>query len=196
MSMLDGLSQCWWLSDTCSVNWDAWAAVGTFFAAFMALRISLAEQCRRRQEAMDRALGLSTLLEPDIEDWLKGIRLLVNHVNAEHAQAITESFDPEGGDVLRVPTAIRENLHRIHELDEPARELSIAVTCAVAAKKMEPRVREALREGALDREVVLDLFRRHLGEAGGALMKASNSLNERIFLAPKKRAWWKRILLG
>lgn len=37
MSMLDGVSQCWWLSTTCSVDWDAWSAVGTLSAVVVAL---------------------------------------------------------------------------------------------------------------------------------------------------------------
>lgn len=37
MSMLDGVSQCWWLSETCVVNWDAWAAIGTVAAVFTAV---------------------------------------------------------------------------------------------------------------------------------------------------------------
>lgn len=41
MSMLDGVSQCWWLSETCAVNWDAWSAVGTVFAAVVALVLAL-----------------------------------------------------------------------------------------------------------------------------------------------------------
>lgn len=40
--MIDGVSQCWWLSDTCVVNWDAWSAIGTGFAAVVALVIALA----------------------------------------------------------------------------------------------------------------------------------------------------------
>lgn len=45
MSMLDGVSQCWWLSSACLVNWDAWAAVGTVAAVFAAI---LAPAIQRR----------------------------------------------------------------------------------------------------------------------------------------------------
>ncbi|MGE8282845.1 MAG: hypothetical protein ACN6PX_03135 [Stenotrophomonas lactitubi] len=37
MSMLDGVSQCWWLSKSCAVNWNAWAAIGTVAAVFAAI---------------------------------------------------------------------------------------------------------------------------------------------------------------
>ncbi|MEN5271887.1 hypothetical protein [Stenotrophomonas lactitubi] len=196
MGMINGLSQCWWLSSTCGVNWDAWAAVGTFLAAFIALRIALSEQARRREEALDRALGLSTLLVPEIESWHVSIRGLVNHVGLDHAQAILESFEPEGGDVLRVPPMLRKHLHRIHELNAPARNLSMAVACAMSARQMESKVRAALRPDATDREEVLSLFLQHLGIAGGALVEASNEMNKRIFAPPVTRPWWWRLMLG
>lgn len=45
MGMLDGISQCWWLSKTCAVNWEAWAATGTVLAVFVAI---LAPAIQRR----------------------------------------------------------------------------------------------------------------------------------------------------
>lgn len=45
MGMLDGVSQCWWLSENCVVNWDAWSAVGTVAAVFAAV---LAPAIQRR----------------------------------------------------------------------------------------------------------------------------------------------------
>ncbi|AYO95603.1 hypothetical protein [Xanthomonas axonopodis] len=37
MRMLDGISQCYWLSNDCVVNWDAWSAIGTVAAVFAAV---------------------------------------------------------------------------------------------------------------------------------------------------------------
>ncbi|QQQ40949.1 hypothetical protein JJL50_13390 [Stenotrophomonas maltophilia] len=37
MSVLDGLSECWWLSNTCSLDWDAVASVGTVAGVLVAL---------------------------------------------------------------------------------------------------------------------------------------------------------------
>ncbi|AZM72875.1 hypothetical protein C9397_14425 [Xanthomonas vasicola pv. vasculorum] len=37
MGMLDGVSQCWWLSRYCIVNWDAWAAIATAVGVCTAL---------------------------------------------------------------------------------------------------------------------------------------------------------------
>ncbi|MEN5425928.1 hypothetical protein ABE522_06095 [Stenotrophomonas pennii] len=36
-SMSQGISQCWWLSKHCVVDWEAWAAWGTIAAVFVAL---------------------------------------------------------------------------------------------------------------------------------------------------------------
>lgn len=35
--MHEGVSECWWLSRSCEVNWDAWAAIGTVAAVFTAV---------------------------------------------------------------------------------------------------------------------------------------------------------------
>lgn len=55
MSIVDGVSQCWWLSPTCVVNWNAWAAIGTFAAAGAALLIAGAERRRRQADAKEAA---------------------------------------------------------------------------------------------------------------------------------------------
>lgn len=41
VGMRFGLSECWWLSQTCVADWTAWAAVGTFGAVAVALMIPL-----------------------------------------------------------------------------------------------------------------------------------------------------------
>jgi hypothetical protein len=196
MSVLDGVSQCWSLSRSCGVDWEAWSAIGTFFAAFLALRISLNELRRRREEALERALGLSTLLEPDVNEWHMRIRALRNEIRLDHAQAIKESFDVEGGDVLQVPHSVRENLHRIHELHKAAQGLAVAVACAVAARKMKGRVIQALRPEATDRILVLKILDTHLGIADDELERVLEEINARIFAGPRKRQWWKPSFLA
>lgn len=54
MSMIDGVSQCWWLSKTCVVNWDAWAAIGTVAAVFAAIFAPTIQRLlvRKRANAM------------------------------------------------------------------------------------------------------------------------------------------------
>lgn len=57
MAMRHGLSQCWWLSSTCEVNWNAWAAIATAVAAVVALGVGLAPifTARRQRRRIARA---------------------------------------------------------------------------------------------------------------------------------------------
>lgn len=52
--MRKGISECWWLSDTCAVNWNAWAAVGTVAAVFAAIFAPALQRLlvRRRANAL------------------------------------------------------------------------------------------------------------------------------------------------
>lgn len=50
MSMFDGVSQCWVLSRTCVVNWNAWAALGAWVASgatFLAVLLPYRNALRR-----------------------------------------------------------------------------------------------------------------------------------------------------
>ncbi|HFF2842372.1 TPA: hypothetical protein ACGCEE_004694 [Stenotrophomonas maltophilia] len=54
MSVLDGVTQCWWLSKTCAIDWTAWSAVATGAAVVVALLVGalpirLARDARRTQ---------------------------------------------------------------------------------------------------------------------------------------------------
>ena len=37
MEFISGISECWWLSRTCRIDWNAWAAIGTVTAVFAAI---------------------------------------------------------------------------------------------------------------------------------------------------------------
>lgn len=37
MEWIDGVSQCWWLSKTCAIDWDAWSSIGTMLGVLTAL---------------------------------------------------------------------------------------------------------------------------------------------------------------
>lgn len=41
MGMLDGISQCWWLSETCVIDWTAWSAIATCAAVVAALLVGV-----------------------------------------------------------------------------------------------------------------------------------------------------------
>lgn len=64
-AMRDGVSQCWWLSKTCEVNWDAWAAVGTVTAVFAAVFAPSIQQrlVRRKATALFMAAYMHDLVD-------------------------------------------------------------------------------------------------------------------------------------
>lgn len=65
MSILDGVSQCWWLSEKCVVNWDAWAAIGTVAAVFAAVFAPSIQRrlVRRRMNALFMAAYMHDLMD-------------------------------------------------------------------------------------------------------------------------------------
>lgn len=64
-SMTDGVSQCWWLSNACRIDWEAWAAVGTVAAVFAAVFApSIQRQlARRRATALFMAAYMHDLVD-------------------------------------------------------------------------------------------------------------------------------------
>jgi len=55
MSMLDGVSQCWWLSKTCAVDWTAWGTLGGWTAAAATFLAVLLPYYRERRRARLRS---------------------------------------------------------------------------------------------------------------------------------------------
>lgn len=41
MDMINGVSECWWLSRTCRIDWSAWSAIGSAAAVFVALIVGV-----------------------------------------------------------------------------------------------------------------------------------------------------------
>lgn len=63
MSFSDGISECWWLSETCVVNWDAWASVGTVAGVITALSVPAIKRffASRRVSAIFAAAHITEL---------------------------------------------------------------------------------------------------------------------------------------
>ncbi|SNT81621.1 hypothetical protein [Stenotrophomonas sp. CC120222-04] len=112
MSMLDGMSQCWWLSETCVVNWDAWAAVGTCAAVLVALFAPAIQRLvvRRRVNAMF-AIGMKADLFSAMnhleelnkrfrfgshsdEDWSEHRSVIQGGARADELQAFVQALAP------------------------------------------------------------------------------------------------------
>ena len=64
MSIFNGVSQCWPLSTTCVVWWDAWAAVGAWVAAtvtFLAVLLPFRQGQKDKKQAVESAKLEATL---------------------------------------------------------------------------------------------------------------------------------------
>lgn len=64
MSIFNGVSQCWPLSTTCVVWWDAWAAVGAWVAAtvtFLAVLLPFRQGQKEKKQAVEAAKREATL---------------------------------------------------------------------------------------------------------------------------------------
>lgn len=63
MSFSDGISECWWLSETCVVNWDAWASIGTVAGVVTALSVPAIKRffASRRVSAIFAAAHITQL---------------------------------------------------------------------------------------------------------------------------------------
>jgi hypothetical protein len=152
-----------------------WAsAVGTFAAVVVALVLAQAEGRRRRRDAVDQSRGMSVLLLTGLIDWQHKIRQLAHHVKLKRRMAITESFDVEGGDILRIPPMLEARLEKLHVLGSAAVPLSRAVMGAAAAKRMEWAVRDAVKNYTGDNVEVMDVFQSTLEKAAADLLVAIN----------------------
>ncbi|TAA11252.1 hypothetical protein EA658_16445 [Pseudoxanthomonas winnipegensis] len=67
MDFLHGVFQCWPLSKTCLLNWDAVSAVATTVAVVVALGMGLLPEVNRRREAWVIALAKIHLAESSVE---------------------------------------------------------------------------------------------------------------------------------
>ncbi|MBB3822273.1 hypothetical protein FHT03_001044 [Xanthomonas arboricola] len=76
MGFLDGVSECWWLSSNCVINWDAWSAIGTVAATGVALffgvqSVELQARVRRSRERI--AVGLIRAIGERLFDEVESI---------------------------------------------------------------------------------------------------------------------------
>ncbi|WP_141057455.1 hypothetical protein [Stenotrophomonas rhizophila] len=101
MSMLDGVSQCWMLSSSCQINWDAWAAIGTVAAVFAAILGPSIQRrfVRRRANALFFFAHMG-----DVAATLTYLRTL----NEVHPPGEDSAFPPEFLRALRSSKQARE----------------------------------------------------------------------------------------
>ncbi len=102
-AMKSGFSQCWLLSETCEINWDAWAAFGTLAAVVVALRIANKDKLRRWDEADARmAVAFSRVVTP-MRQWVDSFQPYAQRLYKPDLAVAVEVYK---ADVMRCPPAV------------------------------------------------------------------------------------------
>ncbi|MCW0370899.1 hypothetical protein [Xanthomonas sacchari] len=129
MSLFDGASECWWLSKSCVVNWDAWSAVGTLLAVFVAVRTSANEARRRREDQDARAMWLRLELVHPVATWQSDLYRLKRSIEKTRYFAVVQALTAETEDrqPISIPGAVAVSGTRLHELGGASKSLAEAV---------------------------------------------------------------------
>ncbi|WP_230112423.1 hypothetical protein [Stenotrophomonas lactitubi] len=136
MSMLDGVSQCWRLSDTCAVNWEAWAAIGTVAAVFAAVFAPVVQRwlVRKNANALFALAYRSDLLSSQIR--LENVRNEFPFDGDDVAWAVEAMLEKEGAARQRLLSLSRGlDLLTKREVDMtkwPAVDLNLAAKVVMA----------------------------------------------------------------
>lgn len=116
MSIIDGVSQCWWLSQSCVVDWDAWAAVATAAATALALALALKETIARQRKARHDALRSKIALYPHVHEAQAAVTALGSVIGPD-TQLIIPHIVYEVQRVNAAIEAIRTTGHLLEEDD-------------------------------------------------------------------------------
>lgn len=137
-SMRYGISECWWLSGSCALNWDALAALGTFAAAAIALAVSSREARRRRDDQEARALWLRLQLIHPVRAWSSSLSRLRRQLDRGLYRSAIDSVSGknEHGPPLGLPSELSLAQGGLHDLGEAASALAAAIYCSQELSKV------------------------------------------------------------
>ncbi|WP_159095108.1 hypothetical protein [Stenotrophomonas sp. ZAC14A_NAIMI4_1] len=116
MGIIDGISECWWISQSCVVDWDAWAAIATAAATMLALTLALKETRARRRKARHDALRSKIALYPHVHEAQAAVTAL-GAVIGPDIQVILPNIEYEIRRVQAAMDAIRSTGPQLEEND-------------------------------------------------------------------------------
>ncbi|PJL03976.1 hypothetical protein B9Y85_01910 [Stenotrophomonas maltophilia] len=116
MSMMDGVSQCWLLSRSCVIDWDAWSAIATAAATGLALALALKETKARHRKAKHDALRSKIALYPHVHEAQAAVTSLGSVIRAD-AHLILPNVEDEIKRVTAAMEAIKGTGHQLEEGD-------------------------------------------------------------------------------
>ncbi|MDH1791288.1 hypothetical protein N5D45_05595 [Stenotrophomonas sp. GD03819] len=116
MSIIDGVSQCWLLSRSCVIDWDAWAAIATAAATGLALALALKETQARRRKAKHDALRSKIALYPHVHEAQAAVTSLGSVIRPD-TQLILPNIEYEIQRVTAAMEAIKGTGHQLEDDD-------------------------------------------------------------------------------
>lgn len=160
MSMIDGISQCWWLSRSCAVDWNAWAAIATAAATGLALTLSIKEARARQRKSKHDAMRSKIALYPHVHEAQAAVASLGSVICSE-TQLILPNIEYEIGRVTAAMEAIEGTGHQLEESDALllAKATSLAEYVVRQSKRLVNGDGLAHRSGALRDEWAKDARR-------------------------------------
>lgn len=159
MSMLEGVSQCWWLSSTCSFDWDAVSAVGTVAAVAVALILAGAQGRKEKRDQRSRARWVALELRKSIAVWNRRVQA----ANTADDVALYFRLGDDNVDPTVIPKELDDLRSSLHELGDDLAPLADAIWVARQMSNMP--IEEALKgnfEDQAEAEKVVDRFRKYL----------------------------------
>ena len=76
MDWIQGVTDICRLGPTCRIYWEAWAALGTVFAATIALSFGVRDSISRAIERRARGKMAAILIHPELRRYLMGLKKL------------------------------------------------------------------------------------------------------------------------
>jgi hypothetical protein len=124
MSMLEGVSECWMLSRTCVVNWDAWAAVGTVSAVVVSLMLAGRQGRKEKAAQRSRARWVALELRQVLAAW-RGRVTYAHRIDGADLYFLLN--DEDFGDPTVVPQELIAFYDQLHELGDGAAPIADAI---------------------------------------------------------------------
>ena len=203
MGMLDGISECWWLSRSCTINWDAWAAIGTVAAVFTAI---FAQAIHRRFFLRKEANAVfAVAFYSDVLDARIFVNTLITEFplneTTEAAEAIHASLKESNETCGRFEKkAARLTKLGDREVDASKwngvdLKLMLVTTHAIQAARDVVNVGKVLNNGESNRnwDQMIPLFRGTLDRNRAYLLHAEKALDKALVFPADQHEFWRKI---
>ncbi|WP_312681312.1 hypothetical protein [Stenotrophomonas chelatiphaga] len=187
--------RCWPLGDKCEVNWDAWAALGTLLAVFVALQIANKDKVRRWAETDARAgVAYAKLLVP-IQEWTHNINPYSQMLQIDAAACLSDDATAYS---TKIPTQVLEAAGDMRDLGPAAEPLLDAIFRMQEADALKADVDKILGQPELAETIwgieVMDRFAWSFVSACRAARTARGLMQTRLNRVNSKTYWKTRYI--